>query len=228
MPVPPAPGRRAPSPWLVALIIAVVVVLLACAVLAALLLVRAVPPTLHVAPPPTTVPMATPTAGPVLPAGFTAYKDAGGLFTLGYPTGWSKFDGTTGGSVATPAITGSGFGLVLFSDSTTQAAFGIEYIQVTYPGGPTAFDDGVFKSFAQDGTLTHKQGPTTTTFGGQLWTQESADVTATSGAAEHMVVDAASHGDYTVGIFYSAPTASFTALSGGTFEPMLSTFAFLK
>jgi hypothetical protein len=225
---PASPSR---SVWLVVAILAALVVLLSLAVLGVLVLVLKVPALpLRSAPLPT--PTATPTATPTitlsLPAGFTAYADAGGLYTLGYPDTWTKLDSTSGGS-STPTIigAGAGFGLVLFADASTGATFGIEYVQLSYPGGPAAFDDVMFQSFASNGTVANQQVNTTVSIGGESWTQESGDVTS-AGTTQHIVTAAVSHGDYTIGILYYAPAGSFDAVNSASFQTMLSSFTFLK
>jgi hypothetical protein len=210
--------------------IVAVVVLLAVTLLGVLDLRGALPFSLHgpqagLATPIAT-PTASPTATPAAPAGFTAYKDAGGLYILAYPSGWSKFDGASTGA-PTPTVAGGGFGVAIFADGATGASFGVEYVQLSYPGGAQAFDDDIFKSFAQDGTVTNRTGPTTVSIAGESWTQESADVTASAGS-QHLVVEAVSHNDYTVGIFYGAPKAIYAAVDSESFQMMISNFRFLK
>jgi hypothetical protein len=225
---PTQPARRSRRPWLVGGIVAAVVVLLTCAILGVLIEVAGArlgsataTPTLP------TTPTVAPTPTVAAPAGFTGYKDPSGLYTLAYPTGWTKVDGSSGAGIATPVAGGSGFGLVLFGDSTTGSALGVEYLQLSYPNGMAAFDDSGLKGFAGTGKLTNRKGPTQVTIAGETWTQESADTTQ-GGETEHLVVDGVNHGAYTVAIFYAASSASFASVDSASFQTMVSTFTFLK
>ncbi len=209
---PPQPGQVAPkrNPALV-LVGAVVAVVLLLAIIGAAVVFANRATQKAVATPTATV---TATATASVPAGFTQFADGGKVYTIDYPSGWTK------------TATSGDFSLTVFAGASAQvpAVFEVEYVKTTLD--PKTLQDQFFKGLGLTGKVTDKQGPTTVSRASETWQRETADVTMGQ-MTQHVVVMATNHGKYSVLIAYLAPKASFDSTDTQDFQPMLNSFQFV-
>ena len=208
--VPPQPPRRKVSPLLIAVIVLVILAIVGAGV--ALALARG--PDTGAAGQLAATPTIAATATPSVPAGFTLFKDQGGIYSLAVPSDWAQTKSSSGGA-----------SINLFSSTQEEAAFEIATIPESGLD-PTATINGFFSGASDGGSVTNKQGPTTVQQAGETWTQESGDTTI-GGSSEHVVVLFAGHGSGSVLIAFLAPKADFDSINTQDFQPMFTSFQFL-
>ena len=161
----------------------------------------------------------TPTAAPVtptssIPSGFLQYTDSAGTFSLYVPSDWTQ---------NTPSNTTGK--IVDFTAPDHTGRMRVAVISGTIGSEGQAFDDGLLQAVVSGGKLSNKQGPTTVTQAGETWTQESADVTDSSGTL-HVVADVTTHGSNTFAVLYLGVSDSFSTLDSQDFQPMFTSFQF--
>lgn len=161
----------------------------------------------------TATPVAT--ATPSVPAGFTQYTDDTNGFSVAYPQSWTKSTESSGGD--------SG---VQFLD-TSDAADWLVLVssQTLSPSEVITTENTLLQASSSDQTDTNLQGPTTVTYGGASWTQETADATD-SGTTLTASVLATSHGGKEYIVFELASKDSFATIDQQYFQPMLNSFTF--
>ncbi len=215
---PPAPAKRRRWPLIVGVIVAVV--LLACVGGGAFAysklhsFVGAVSTGVsqtETASAATATPAAT--AAPSIPANFTVYSDSTAKFSIAYPNSWQK--SASGGDV-------------IFLDTAEAADVVVGSVDANIPQSDiNSTESQFFKSAAGAGTYNNLQGPTTVTYAGESWTQESADITS-SGQTLHAVVLVANHGSHAYVIGYLGAKSAFATLDAQDFQPMLNSLSFLS
>jgi hypothetical protein len=208
--VPPQPPRRKANPLLIAVIVLVILAIVGAGV--ALALSRGSDN--GAAGQSAATPTIAATATPSVPAGFTLFKDQGGIYSLAVPSDWAQTKSSSGGA-----------SINLFSSTQAEAAFEIATIPESGLD-PTATINGFFSGASGGGSVTNKQGPTTIQQAGETWTQESADTTV-SGSLEHVVVLFAGHGAGSVLIAFLAPKSNFDSFNTQDFQPMFTSLQFL-
>ncbi len=210
----PQPGQVAPkrNPALLVVGAVVAVVLLLAIIGAAVVFANRASQKTVATPTPTATITATATAN--VPPGFTQFADDGKVYTIDYPSGWTK------------TATSGDFSLTMFSGAPAHvpAVFEVEYVKMTLD--PTTLQDQFFKGLALTGKVTDKQGPTAVTLAGETWQRETADVTMGQ-TAQHVVVMATNHGQYSVLIAYLVAKTSFDTTDTQDFQPMLNSFQFV-
>lgn len=160
------------------------------------------------------------TATSAIPAGFVQFTDDGKVYSLDYPSAWTK-----------TATAGDTLSLAVFSGSSAQvpAVFEVEYVKATMD--PKALEDQFFKTLAAMGKVTNQQPPTDVSQAGATWQRETADIatgqTTQPVVSQHVVVLVTSHGQYTVLIAYLASKDAFDSADTQDFQPMLGSFQFL-
>jgi hypothetical protein len=165
--------------------------------------------------------------GGTLPSGYTLYTDTAGLYTIGYPGGWSK--------TATGA---SGVSEVLFANADHSDIF--EVAETPAAGLSTsdlsAVLGGFFTGFAGSlpgggGSVSNQSSPQNVTIAGQTWTQEGGDVAYSDAsgnpAAAHAEVSAISRNSHIFILAYVTQDSSkFSGEKTQYFSPMINSFAF--
>lgn len=224
-PAPPPPSKKAPVA-LIAVLVALAVVVVAGVLFAALVLARpggfaGAAATVTAVPTATAIPTATPSPTASIanvPAGFTLYQDATGLYQVAYPSSWSKQ--TSSGDTGSALFTSPGIGLV-------EIAYGHDTVS-----DQTDLDQ-FFSSLAgsSHGQLSNRTDNGTIQLAGESWKQQAADLTLSAGGAnvvEHVVVQLTRHNGLAVFIAYLAVSDHFDSAKTQYFQPMLDSFAFLK
>ncbi|MGH2486974.1 MAG: hypothetical protein ACRDHE_13270, partial [Ktedonobacterales bacterium] len=167
------------------------------------------------------------TAGGTLPAGYTVYTDTGGLYTIGYPGGWTKTDSGE-----------SGISAVVFTNTDQSDVFEVAELPsagVSTTDLSTVLGD-FFTGFATSlpnggGTVTNQTSPRNVTVAGQTWTQEGGDVNYTdnsgNSATAHGEVTAISRNGHVILLADVTQDASkFSGEKTQYFSPMINSFAF--
>ncbi|MGH2517571.1 MAG: hypothetical protein ACRDHP_18120, partial [Ktedonobacterales bacterium] len=210
--VQPQPPRKKVNPLLIVVIVLVLLALVAGGV--ALALSRG-PSTGSASGRLSATPTVAATATTSVPAGFTAFKDQGGVYSLDVPSGWSSSKTASGSTT-----------INVFVSIQPFAEFEIAAL----PGSgldPTTAINGYFSGVSGGQAVTNKSAPSSIQQAGETWTQESADTTL-AGQPVHMVVLLAQHGANAVLLAYFAPSASFASINSQDFQPMFTSFQFLS
>jgi hypothetical protein len=213
---PPAPAKpRSRWPWIVGGIAAAV--LIACITLGALAYNNFAPKVFGVetqtaqAGAAAATPAAT--ATPSIPANFTLYTDTADGYRIAYPNTWQK--SASNGATDLLDVQEAADMVIGVSDATLS------------PSDITAQEKAFFQAVAASGKYSNLQGPTTISYGGASWTQETADVTISNQTLTAAVL-ATNHGGKAYLIGYLAPKEISTTLNSEDFQPMLNSFAFLS
>ena len=209
----PQPGQPAPKRNPALLIVGVVVAVVLLLGIAGAAVVFANRTGLQPAATPTATSTAAATTGGV-PTGFVQFTDEGNVYTIDYPSGWTK------------TATGGDYSLTIFSGTPASipGVFEVEYFKTRVD--PKTLGEQFFKGLSTSGQVVNQQGPMTTSLAGESWQRETADVAATGGS-QHVVVLTANHGQYSVVIAYLAAQTAFADADTHDFQPMLSSFQFL-
>ena len=169
-------------------------------------------------------------SGGNIPSGFTTYTDTGGLFTMGYPSGWSKQD--AGGSGV------SGLSAVLFTNPGATDIFEVAELPSVgiTTGDLSILLSSFFSGFASSlpgggGSVGNTSSPSNVTIAGQTWSQESGDInysdTSGNAATAHSEVAAISHNGHIFILADATQSASaFNSAKSQYFSPMINSFAF--
>jgi hypothetical protein len=153
------------------------------------------------------------TATPAIPSDFTPYTDSAAGFSIAYPNTWQK--SKSGNDV-------------LLVDPYEAADMVIGSVNANIPQSDiNSTESQFFKSAAGGGSYSNLQGPTTVTYAGESWTEESADITSSSQTL-HAVVLVANHGSRAYVIGYLSAKSSFATMDAQDFQPMLNSFTFLS
>lgn len=160
-------------------------------------------------------PTAAATATATVPAGFLQFSDDGKVYSLNYPSGWTK------------SATSGDLNLAVFAGVAGKGpgVFEVEYIKATLD--PKTLEDSFLKQLDATGKVTDRQGPTALALAGETWQRETTDITVGQ-SAQHVVVLATGHGTYTVLIAYLSSKDTFDGADTQDFQPMLSSFQFVK
>jgi hypothetical protein len=217
--VPPVPEQ--PRRWVDRLLVALIVLVLFAAGGAAFTLAHG--GGFHAASGTPTAPIIAPTATAtpaIPPSGFTFYADPRGYFRFAVPSDWTTQTQQSGESVGvTNGPIGAIFAVVFepFAIKTQTDDLNAAFTSVlTGSDGSTIV-----------GTFAHRQGPTTITLSGNPGKPESADFTI-QGYTFHGVVLVADHHGGRVIIGYLALANVFANANSEYFQPMLTSFTFLK
>ncbi len=212
-----APGRKGAGKKLALAIVAVV--LLVVVIGGGLLFARSFnkspagaanspQPTSAAAPSPTASP--TPTAIPT-----SAYHDPNGLFSIRYPAIWTRASFTPSGVPVPLPLSGVRFsGALAEFDILT----GQEAPLLPTNGLAAQADDALLSTMSAQ----HVSSARAVSIGGQSWTEKSAD---TSDDAQ-TVIASISFKNHLYSLWYSAPTALFSAAEQQFFNPMIASFTF--
>lgn len=163
---------------------------------------------------------ATNTPAPAVPSpttGFTTFTSTDGVYGLNYPSDWSKTAVNT-----SPVVNGEAF----FSADATSYFLALPLNTSVPPNQYGDFATGLAGGFG--GTGSHVSATTTTTsFAGKTWTEVDG-TTSVKGTASDLKVYGTQLGSNTIFIVTIAPSASASTVNGTDFQPMLSSFTFLK
>ena len=164
---------------------------------------------------------ATGTATPTPPANYKLYTDTQAGYSVAYPTSWSASSGTDTSQAQTDYVTN-------FAQSSPYAVFTVEYT----PQFDCATNTEIITSEVQGGQLkgeTFAETPgvaATQTLGGEPCVRKEYSVTTQNKSSLHMAIIACHHRGKGYGfVIYSDPT-TFTQVSSGAFQTMLSGFRF--
>ena len=156
---------------------------------------------------------------PTIPANFTVYTDAHGLYRLNIPADWSTTTNTKDN-------------VITFDSSSNDASFAVTTADFTMTADHIrANEDAFFKAAdtagGGSGTYANLQGPSSVTIAATTWTREAADLTVKLGTL-HVVVLIANHSSNAFVLAYGAFTKVYTSTDTSDFQPMLNSFQFLK
>ncbi|HKV84883.1 MAG TPA: hypothetical protein VJN88_10020 [Ktedonobacterales bacterium] len=230
MTFPPQPPQKRRNNTLIAVIAGVVLLAIVLGVIGVLALKGS--PHANATPTPTATTQPTPTATATttttLPGDFTAYTDANHLYSIGYPSSWSKTE-TSASSVSETLFANSDHSDIYEVAETPGA--GLTTSQLSSVLG------GFFTGFAGSlpggkGNVTNETSPQDVTIAGQTWTQEAADVhyTDTSGAsatAHAEVAAIVNSGHIFIIADVTQDATAFETEKSLYFTPMTDTFTFL-
>jgi hypothetical protein len=228
MMVPPQPPEKRRNNTLIAVIAGVVLLAIVLGVIGVLALKGSPHAKATATPTATAQPTATATATSTVPTGFTAYTDANKLYSIGYPSDWSKTE-----------TSASGVSEALFANSDHSDIY---EVAETPAAGYSTSDlasvlGGFFTGFAGSlpggkGGVSNQTRPQDVSIAGQTWTQEAADVnyTDSSGASAtaHAEVAAVVQNNHIFIIANVTQDATvFDTEKSLYFTPITDTFTFL-
>ena len=171
---------------------------------------------------------ATARATPTVPAHYTLYTDASGVYAIAYPSDWS-----------TTPVDGTEFSIALFADTGLGATVEVE--RAAHADGALSasaaqtFLSDAFSGFSQaltnGASVSNQSGVSRVTLAGGEWFEESADADYTvagSRMTSRIVVDVTNHAGSTLMLArVAAQTGDYDSLNAHYFTPMIATFRFL-
>ncbi|MGH2484783.1 MAG: hypothetical protein ACRDHE_02100, partial [Ktedonobacterales bacterium] len=230
MTMPPPPPEKRRNSTLIAVIAGVVLLAIVFGVIGVLALKGSPHANATATPTATTQPTATATAtsSATLPNDFTAYTDANNLYSIGYPSDWSKTEDSA-----------NGVSEALFANADHSDIYEV----AETPGAGISTSDlasvlgEFFTGFAGSlpggkGSVANQTSPQDVMIAGQTWSQEAADVnyTGTSGAsatAHAEVAAIARNGHIFIIADVTQDASAFDTEKSLYFTPMTDTFTFL-
>lgn len=213
----PQAAERKRNPF--ALISAIFLVLLLLAAIAAgIYLANGRLPFFGATPTATIAATMTPAPTATTAASLKTFTDGGNVYTIGYPNGWL---------LSTQNDAASQLRYAIFANPTTGENFTIgTYAGTDVPAQQVA--ENTLATLAQKTGIANRSGPTSVFIAGQLWMQESGDVTIKvkeTPTQEHAVALATLHGGHTIYVLELAPLNTFPTAEP-TFMQMLQTLEF--